>query len=74
MHPLMEDLSIAKTDVIQNRLEELTKKYWSTTNIHVQEQIILAIDTFKVELENRKRQELKNITQEKDLDNLINIS
>ena len=48
MHPLMEDLSIEKTDVIQNRLEELTKKYWSTTNIHVQEQIILAIDTFKI--------------------------
>lgn len=74
MHPLMEDLSIEKTDVIQNRLEELTKKYWSTTNIHVQEQIILAIDTFKIELENRKQQELKNITHEKDLDNLINIS
>lgn len=70
----MEDLSIEKTDVIQNRLEELTKKYWSTTNIHVQEQIILAIDTFKIELENRKQQELKNITHEKDLDNLINIS
>ena len=74
MHPLMEDLSIEKTDVIQNRLEELTKKYWSTTNIHVQEQIVLAIDTFKIELENRKQQELKNITHEKDLDNLINIS
>ena len=70
----MEDLSIEKTDVIQNRLEELTKKYWSTTNIHVQEQIILAIDTFKIELENRKQQELKNIIHEKDLDNLINIS
>ena len=70
----MEDLSIEKTDVIQNRLEELTKKYWSTTNIHVQEQIILPIDTFKIELENRKQQELKNITHEKDLDNLINIS
>ena len=74
MHPLMEDLSIEKTDVIQNRLEELTKKYWSTTNTHVQEQIILAIDTFKLELENRKQQELKNMPHEKDLDNLINIS
>ena len=74
MHPLMEDLTVEKTDVIQNRLEELTKKYWSTSNMHVKEQIILAIDTFKIELENRKQQELKNIIHEKDLDNLINIS
>ena len=73
MHPLIDDLNQLSVDKINDQLQQLTKKYYSTTNSNLREQIILVIDTLKLELESRQR-DIKINNEQKDLDNLINIS
>jgi len=61
---------------LEARINDLTRKYWKTTNPALQEQIIVQLDAHKVERqtrETRKWQESqKNL--DKGLDSLINIS
>lgn len=73
MHPLIDDLNQLSVDKINDQVQQLTKKYYSTTNSNLREQIILVIDTLKLELESRQRN-IKINNEQKDLDNLINIS
>tara|TARA_B100000424_G_C22886322_1_gene471560 strand:- start:73 stop:294 length:222 start_codon:yes stop_codon:yes gene_type:complete len=73
MHPLIDDLNQLSVDKINDQVQQLTKKYYSTTNSNLREQIILVIDTLKLELESRQR-DIKINNEQKDLDNLINIS
>lgn len=73
MHPFIDDLNQLSVDKINDQVQQLTKKYYSTTNSNLREQIILVIDTLKLELESRQR-DIKINNEQKDLDNLINIS
>ena len=73
MHPFINDLNQLSVDKINDQVQQLTKKYYSTTNSNLREQIILVIDTLKLELESRQR-DIKINNEQKDLDNLINIS
>lgn len=61
---------------LESRINDLTKKYWKTSNPALQEQIIVQLDAHKTERtmrESRKWQESqKNL--DKGLDSLINIS
>lgn len=73
MHPFIDDLNQLSVDKINDQVQQLTKKYYSTTNSNLREQIVLVIDTLKLELESRQR-DIKINNEQKDLDNLINIS
>ena len=69
----MDNLDKYSEEQIKNKLNELTNKYWKSSNPDIQNQIILAIDTFELELKIRKNK-LTHDLDTKDIDNLINIS
>lgn len=76
MHPLSEDFSQLKDAEIEERIQDLSKKYWLTQNANVQRQITLFLDMYKTEMQYRRQKQLNQLYQKrnKDLDNLINVN
>lgn len=76
MHPLAEDFSQLKDNEVEERIQDLSKKYWATQNSNVQRQIVLFLDMYKAELQHRRSKQLSQLYQKrnKDLDNLINVN
>jgi len=76
MHPLAEDFSQLKDAEIESRIQDLTSKYWQTTNSTVQRQISLFLDMYKAEIQDRRAKQWNQMYQKrnKDLDNLINVN
>lgn len=76
MHPLLINLSELKTTEIEAKINDLTKKYFMTSNYEVQSQIANMLDTYKEELSNRQRDEWNKVMESKNkgLDKLINVS
>jgi hypothetical protein len=76
IHPLSEDFSQLKDAEIEQRIQDLSKKYWQTQNANVQRQITMFLDMYKTEMQHRRQQQLNQLYQKrsKDLDNLINVS
>jgi hypothetical protein len=74
MHPLAEDFSKLKDSEIENRILDLSKKYWQTNNSNIQYQITLLLDLYREELKSRQAKYWQQ-TQSKapDLDKLINV-
>lgn len=76
MHPLVEDLSALKDAEVENKIQELTKKYFMTHNVGVQMQISAVLDQYREEQSARRRREMERMMSNRDkgLDKLINIS
>lgn len=76
MHPLIGNLSSLKDVDLENKINELTRKYFSSHNVEVQQQVIMILDTYKEELSNRRAAEYRKMMQSRDkgLDKLINVS
>lgn len=76
MHPLVEDLSSFKDAELENKIQDLSRKYFMTHNIGVQMQIASVLEQYKEELSNRRRREMEKMmsSRDKGLDKLINIS
>ena len=76
MHPLVSDLSGLKDVEIENKILDLSKKYWQTYNPNLQYQIRIMLDVYNEELQNRRnkllQQQLENRNQ--DLDKLIKVN
>jgi hypothetical protein len=74
MHPTMEDISELTASEIEQKILKLNSVYFMTENNDVRQQIILLLDSYKLELESKRTRE--KIEQERDngLDSLINIS
>lgn len=75
-HPLADDFSQLKDSELEEKISELTKKYWQGTNPSVQHQITLLLDMYKIELETRRAKIWQEQYQKRDqdLDNLIKVS
>lgn len=75
-HPLIENIENLKDQELESKINDLTNKYYMTTSPYIREQIVNFLTVYKETFHNRKQQELENImkTQNKDLDNLININ
>ena len=75
MHPLIGDLSTFKDTEIEQKLQELSKKYFMTRNFELQCQVLAAIDSYREELAQRRDAEWKKTVESrnKDLDKLINV-
>jgi len=78
MHPLINDANQLSESELEEKIFKLNRVYHITSNEQTRHQIILALDTYKIALE-EKRQEQKKLQQEQnqgnsDLDNLINVS
>jgi hypothetical protein len=76
MHPLVVDLVDLKTSEIESKINDLTKKYFMTSNFGVQTQISNMLDAYKEELSNRQQAEWQKVmeSRNKGLDKLINVS
>lgn len=76
MHPLIHDLTELKISELENRISDLTRKYFSTANPEVRSQIVLVLDTYKSELARRQQEEYEKMirSRDKDLDKLIKVN
>lgn len=76
MHPLAEDLGNLKDAEIENKINDLTRKYFMTRNTEVQFQIAALLDTYKSALATRRQAEYERMmsNRDKNLDKLININ
>ncbi len=70
----MEDISELTASEIELKILKLNSVYFMTENNDVRQQIILLLDSYKLELETKRTRE--KIEQERDngLDDLINVS
>ena len=73
VHPLAQLNHLIDTE-LQEKLDDLNKKYWMASNPDVRNQIVLMLDSLKLEQENRQIKQKKEENQDNNLDNLINIS
>ena len=80
MHPLFQNSESLSDQQIEDKILLLNKRYFQSPNPQLQQQIILLIDDYKLELESRRaRQRLEAQRQQEEngetgLDSLINIS
>lgn len=76
IHPLAEDFGQLKDPEIENRLQDLSKKYWMTNNPQVRQQMSILIGLYREELSVRRQKVLNQQYQNRDkgLDKLINVS
>ena len=74
-HPLVADLSNMKETEIEQKITELTKRYYAASSAELQRQVIILLDTYKQELETRRYNEWAKMAadQEKMVDKLINV-
>jgi hypothetical protein len=76
MHPLVEDLEKFKDSELENRISDLTRKYFATHNFDVQQQIVMILEAYKAELSRRQQVAYEKMMQSrnKDLDKLIKVN
>jgi hypothetical protein len=76
MHPLVNDLSSMKDPELESKINDLTRKYFMTYNPGIQAQIVAVLDSYKEELDKRRRADYEKMmnTRDKGLDKLINVS
>ena len=78
-HPLMGNPKELKDAELDNKIFELTKKYYIASNLGqggVANQIIIALEMFREEQFRRQAEATKNLMKKenKDLDDLINVN
>jgi hypothetical protein len=76
MHPLINDLSDLKDVEVDQKIQDLTKKYFQTYNQAVRNQIVSVLETYKEEASKRRAKALEAMMSNRDkgLDKLININ
>ena len=72
LHPLEDDLSIYSNQELEQKITELTKKYFRQRNPQVKQQMQQLLDMYKIELRERIQKEQRQKFN-LDLDKLINI-
>ena len=73
-HPLVDNLKDLSDNDLEERIASLHKKYWMTSNPQARDHMTLILDDLKYELNRRIRAEKSIQNDDKNLDNLINIS
>jgi|TARA_B110000977_G_C10878647_1_gene416599 hypothetical protein len=74
-NPLIDSLSDLSVNELTNKIDELSRKYFMSSNPDIQLQIQLILEMYNSELTVRQSKDMKNIENgDKSLDNLINIS
>jgi hypothetical protein len=78
-NPLLPDLSKLKDQDLENKIFDLTRKYYQALRLGqgaVAQQIVLNLDAFKIEQQRRQiksTQDLAKKTQDGGLEDLINV-
>jgi hypothetical protein len=76
MHPFINDLSGLTDSEVENKIFEISKRYFMTQNTHVREQILTVLATYKEELDKRRAELWAKTIENKNkgLDKLIQIN
>jgi len=76
MHPLAGSFENLKDSEIEEKITDLTKKYFMTRNFEVQMQISSLLENYKEEIGKRRQLQLQRLMQksEKSIDNLVKIN
>ena len=74
IHPLADNLAVLSDKEIDEKIAELTKKYFQTRNGDAKHQISLMLNAHKLEMSERQIKARMNNTGNKDLDKLVDIS
>lgn len=75
IHPNLGDLSELTLNELEQKVLKLNSMYFMTQDENVRHQMILLIDSYKIEIEERRKQQKKEQEDtNSDLDNLINVS
>ena len=75
MHPLLESLKGFSDSQLENKLHTLNCAYWMTENSEVRQQMLLIMDSLRVEMDERRMAANRGSNDlDDDLDKLINIS
>jgi hypothetical protein len=76
IYPTNLNLEELTVNQIEEKIKRLNSMYFMTENSDVRQQMILLLDTYKIELEERRLVEAKRRGKDgkNDLDGLINIS
>lgn len=76
MHPHVENLKELTDSQLEQKIYKLNSLYFMTGDQSVRHQMILLLDTYKIELEERRVAAKKKQEEQgrDDLDSLINIS
>jgi hypothetical protein len=77
MHPGVGSLKELSDNELQSKIYELNRMYHITSNPEVQNQIVLLLDTYKIEMEERRlsaQKKQSEASDENSLDNLIKVS
>lgn len=74
-HPLISGLDTLKDLELEERITELTKKYFKANSVDMQQQIVVILEMYKEELNSRRRKawEAQQNRRDKGLDDLINV-
>ena len=74
-NPLVDSFEELTDVEIDNKILELSRKYYQTHNPQVQDQIATILEMYKIESNARRAKSLKSqLDGDSGLDNLINIS
>lgn len=73
-NPLVDGFERLSVSEIDQKIQELSKKYWQTRNPQMQQQIAAVLEMYQHELQARQAREKLSQDQDDNLDNLINIS
>jgi|TARA_B100002019_G_C21274135_1_gene604185 hypothetical protein len=73
LHPIEDNLDKYTNQELEAKYSELTKKFYMTRNPQVKNQMATLIEMYRLEIRTRHAKEMAK-NQNKDLDNLINIS
>ena len=74
-NPLVDSFSELTDTEVENKILELTKKYYQTHNSDLQMQIASILDMYRSEAQARRAKAMKNQSDDENgLDSLINVS
>ena len=75
-NPLVDNFSILTDSEIENKISELSRKYFMSNNPQVQQQISTILEMYKHEARSRRANAMLKSQQnnENGLDDLINVS
>jgi len=76
MHPLLGNLDSLKDNELEQKIFDLSKKYFMTNNPEVQSQMIMVLNGLKEEMSKRRQAQLASLmaNRDKTLDKLIKVS
>lgn len=75
MHPLVSNLDTMTMSELEAKIADLSKKYFQTSNISLQSQISMVLESYQTALSTKRQAELTKLIDKSDkgLDKLINI-